>query len=74
MSAGFFNQMRASRSMETMADFYNSASLESMHDEFPTDWVLLFAVPEDSRNFILLVNNSHPLKDQPKKAAVELGR
>jgi hypothetical protein len=74
MGAGFFNQLRASRSMETMADFYNSGSLESMHEEFPTDWVLLFAVPEDSHNFTLLVNNSHPLKDQPKRAAVELGR
>lgn len=74
MSAGFFNQMRASRSMETMADFYNSGSLETMHEEFPTDWVLLFAVPDDSRNFSLLVNNSRPLKDQPKRAAVELGR
>ena len=74
MSAGFFNQMRASRSMETMADFYNSGSPDAMHEEFPTDWALLFAVPEDSRNFSLLVNNSRPKKDQPKKAVVDLGR
>ncbi len=74
MPAGFFNQMRASRSMENMADYYNSSSPDALHEEFPTEWVLLFAVPDDSRNFSLLVNNSRPLKDQPKQAVVELGR
>lgn len=74
LAAGFFNQMRASRSMETMADYYNSSSPDALRDDFPTEWVLMFAVPESSRGFTLVVNNSHPLKDQPRKAAVDLGR
>ena len=74
MAAGFFNQMRASRSMETMSDYYNSESAGALSESFPTEWVLLFAVPETARDFTLLVNNSNRLKDQPRKAAVALGR
>lgn len=74
MGAAFFNQMRASRSIESMADYYNSESSEALRESFPTEWVLLFAVPESARGFTLLVNNTHRLKGQPGKAAVDLGR
>lgn len=74
MAAGFFNQMRASRSMETISDYYNSESADALSESFPTEWVLLFAVPKTVRDFTLLVNNSNPLKNQPRKAAVDLGR
>jgi hypothetical protein len=42
MPAVFFNQMRASRSMETMADYYNSSSPDALREDFPTEWVLMF--------------------------------
>lgn len=36
-------------------------------------WVLLFAVPRESRGFTLLISNSRPREGQPKLAAVRLG-
>lgn len=40
----------------------------------PGDWVAVFSVPGDARDFQLLIRNRNRQGDQPRRVAVDLGR
>ena len=57
---------------QEMKDAILNPSLETAM--LPTDWVLLYAVPQDTSGFSLLIRNRSPRKGQPSTASVDLGR
>lgn len=57
---------------QEMKDAILNPSLET--SMLPTAWVLLYAVPQDTSGFSLLIRNRSPRKGQPSMASVDLGR
>ena len=69
-----YYKMMSDNSVGTPADYKAQESWWESSSAPPGEWVFLFAVPDKSRGFTLLISNPTPEAGQVQMAAVSLGR